>query len=253
MNQRRGARSRAEIPKNVLADLNQGKIEAKTLAETLAIDFRTLMTSSIPDSTKQAHRLAPSLGIVARMTEAAKIVIDVLGDEGIDHCIEHPSDTVRAWGAFAIGLLPNLSIADRLARVRSLADDSNSGVREWAWLGVRNAIAAELKRAIKILVPWTKEPSERIRRFATESTRPRGVWCSHLTLLKETPALGIPLLEPLRADESKYVQDSVSNWLNDASKTQPDWVRAICKDWLARSDRPSTRRICQRATRSISI
>lgn len=252
MTQRRGARSRAEIPKKVLADLNQGKIEAKTLAESLAIDFQTLLAATIPKAKKYADRLSPSLGIVARMTEGGKIVIEALGEDGIAHCIGHPSDTVRGWGAFAIGLLPGLSVPERLARIRPLADDANSGVREWAWLGVRSAIAGDLKRAIKTLVPWTKNPSDRIRRFATESTRPRGVWCSHLTLLKESPGLGLPLLEPLRADESKYVQDSVSNWLNDAAKSQPDWVRDICKGWLAQSDAPSTRRICNRATRSIS-
>lgn len=252
MTERRGARSRAEIPKNILADLNQGRIEAKTLAEVLAIDFRALMISAIPKAKEHVDRLSPELGIVARMSEGGKIVVDLFGEKGIDICLEHPSDTVRGWGAFAIGMLPQLSVVDRLDRIRSFADDPNSGVREWAWLGVRNAIATDLKRAIKTLVPWTRDPSDRIRRFATESTRPRGVWCAHLDVLKESPNLGLPLLEPLRADESKYVQDSVSNWLNDAAKSQPDWVRSICKDWLKKSDSSSTRRICRRATRSIA-
>ena len=38
---------------------------------------------------------------------------------------------------------------------------------------------------------------------------------------------------------------------NDAAKDQPAWVRALCAQWLESSDAAATRRICQRATRSL--
>jgi 3-methyladenine DNA glycosylase AlkC len=231
--------------------LNRGRIEAKTLAEVLAIDFRILLTSAFPEAAPHADRLSPDIGIVARMLEGGRIILDSLGEAGIERCAQHPSDTVRGWGAFALGLLPQSSMADRLARVRPWADDANPGVREWAWLAVRSTIADDVRKAIPLLAGWVKDPSERIRRFASEATRPRGVWCPHLDLLKQSPKLGLPILRPMRRDPAKYVQDSVSNWLNDASKSQPDWVRDLCEQWLAGEPSPATVRICRRAMRSL--
>ena len=94
-------------------------------------------------------------------------------------------------------------------------------------MAVRPHLAPRLDEAIRALRPWTSEPSERIRRFASESLRPRGVWARHIPALKKEPERGLPLLEPLRADSSRYVQDSVANWINDAAKTQPAWQGAL--------------------------
>ena len=43
----------------------------------------------------------------------------------------------------------------------------------------------------------------------------------------------------------------MANWLNDATKDQPDWVRNLCAQWLERAPGDATRRICQRAQRSL--
>jgi 3-methyladenine DNA glycosylase AlkC len=93
--------------------------------------------------------------------------------------------------------------------------------------------------------------SERIRRFAVEILRPRGVWCSSIKQLRATPWLAQSIIEPLKADPSLYVQKSVGNWLNDAAKDHPQWVDKLIAKWLNESQTKSTLYIAKRALRSI--
>ena len=116
---------------------------------------------------------------------------------------------------------------------------------------MRPYVAAQIDEAIPLLMPWVNESSPNLRRFAIEITRPRGVWCAHIPKLKQHPEIGIYLLEPVRADESRYVRDSASNWLNDAAKSQPEWVKMVCERWQLESNVLETRKLCTRALRSV--
>lgn len=232
--------------------LNGGSVASATLTEGLAIDFAVLLAAAVPAigaarlERMHAHAAA---GITRRMALAAQLLLEANAD--LAPLQTHPSDTVRGWVCFAIAAQTGLTLPQLLAAMRPLADDGHFGVREWAWLALRPRLAAELADAIALLVPWTADPSERVRRFACEALRPRGVWCAHIAQLKAQPQLALPLLQALRADPAAYVQDSVANWLNDAAKSQPDWVRALCAQWLQDSAGAATQRICKRAQRSL--
>ena len=243
-----------------LAQLNSGQDASGNLAEGLAVDFAVLMAAALP----QAHaaalekmRQAATWGISKRMVLAGEIVLDTVGRQGLESLAGHGSDTVRGWVCYAFAhdyalRDPAKPLENLLDAVRPLADDAHFGVREWVWLAVRPHIATQPQQAISHLAGWATASSERVRRFASESTRPRGVWCAHMNILKENPALGLPVLEPMKADPSKYVQDSVGNWLNDAAKSQPQWVRRLCEVWLAQSPGKPTEYICKRALRSLA-
>lgn len=116
---------------------------------------------------------------------------------------------------------------------------------------VRPFVAAELEQGLALLQAWVADSDPNVRRFAVEGTRPRGVWCAHIAALKERPELGLPLLEPVRADPSRYVQLSVANWLNDAGKSRPDWVEALCARWERESPAKETKWIVNRALRTL--
>src|SRR5437899_9077785 len=87
------------------------------------------------------------------------------------------------------------------------------------------------------------------RRFAIEVTRPRSVWGRHIPTLKQNPRLALALLSNVQQDESRYVRLAVGNWLNDASKTKPGWVRQLCAQW-ARNGSKYTKAIISRGLRT---
>ena len=248
------------IPSARLAQLNSGQDASRTLAEGLAVDFAVLMAAAVPQAGVAAlekMRQAAGWGISKRMVLAGEVVLDAVGRQGLVALAGHRADTVRGWICYALAhdhalRDPAEPLENLLDAVRAFADDAHFGVREWAWLAVRPHIAEQPQQAITYLAGWATAPSERVRRFASESTRPRGVWCAHMNILKENPAFGLPVLEPLKADPSKYVQDSVGNWLNDAAKSQPLWVRRLCQKWLAQSPGKATEYICKRALRSLA-
>jgi 3-methyladenine DNA glycosylase AlkC len=251
---RTGAKSIAEIAPDLLQQLNHGTLEAVTLAEVLAIDHGQLLRAIAPDlGTPILEQVSAhgSLKIKARMQIVGQLLLDRYGLTGSERFATHRSDTARSWAAMMVGLAPGLSFPDRLAQIANLADDPNANVREWAWMALRPHAAHQLELAIAQLIPWTLHPSPNLRRFATELTRPRGVWCAHIQALKREPSLGLPLLEPLRADPARYVQNSVANWLNDAAKSQPQFVWDCCQRWQRESTTRATAYICRRALRGL--
>lgn len=254
---RKGARSRAAIEPEILCQLNEGTMETASLPEALAVDFVRLLNAAAPelagmlgpDTVRQA--LNSDDGITVRMRRAGELLAEAFGADGYERFSKHPSDTVRGWSAYLLASLPRHSISQRIRKIRRLADDPHFGVREWAWIAIRNHIGTDIQESIRLLTPWVTEKSDFVRRFACEITRPRGVWCSHLPVLKEDPSPALPLLDPLRSDSSKYVRDSVANWLNDAGKSQPQWVKKLCRTWEKSSPTKETRYIIRRGLRSL--
>ncbi|MBL8693333.1 MAG: DNA alkylation repair protein [Planctomycetes bacterium] len=259
-----GAQRRSEIPPAVLAELNAGRLETVNLVEWLAADLESVLRASLRacgagklpsdlDAALSRLREATALARIAAAGEALARAFPA-GDRSqkvLALLSEHTSDLTRSCAAYALQQGEELRLEERLRRVRRFAADRNMSVRECAWACVRPAYARDLPRALVLLGPWIADGDPTIRRFAVEGTRPRGVWCSHLEELKVNPGLGAHLLEPLRSDGSDYVRRSVGNWLNDAAKSQPVWVRSLCARWARESRTPETAWITKHALRTL--
>lgn len=261
---RTGAARIALIPPPVLDALNEGLIETVNLNEFLAIDLARL-TASVAAHIglePQHERLSDTLAMLGafkpmrRHLHVARALYDLTAahperDTIAHRLATHASDVARCWAAQWV-MLSELSLSDKLQSVRRFAADRHFGVREMAWMAVRDELVVELDLGVSLLQPWVRDPDANIRRFASELTRPRGVWCAQIEVLKTEPWRAVSLLEPLRADPSRYVQNSVANWLNDASKSQAQWVSELCDRWLDESDARQTRYIVHRALRTLS-
>jgi 3-methyladenine DNA glycosylase AlkC len=257
---RKPARRIAEIPVDVLEHLSIGVMESKNLVEWLAVKRLVLLETishdyglGFDDKTRKAvHKEAGDLSALKQSQWIAQYLQDkvTVGDQIWKQLASHTSDIVREWSALLVGL-SDLSFPKKLAWIKPLADDENAGLREVAWIALRTDVIASPQSCIQSLVPWTGSRRERLRRYASEITRPCGVWAPHVPRLKDHPELAVDLLQPLNSDESKYVRDSVGNWLNDASKTRPDWVRELVAKWSRESDSKNTEHIARRALRTI--
>jgi 3-methyladenine DNA glycosylase AlkC len=253
------------VPPEVLTALNRGETATVNLVEWLALDQRVMVRHVLPAVGLKSAVAGALAACEAEKKPSAMQLLKAIGRHlsseielkasprsPFAKLLAHPSDVVRSWACFAVTYSDGLSLARRIEVLEPLAADLHFGVRETAWMALRPAVEAELEAAIGLLVDWALHADSNLRRCASEVTRPCGVWCAHLTRLKAEPQLALPILEPLRSDGSKYVRDSVGNWLNDASKSQPARVRKLTRRWQQESKTPETAYIMKKALRTIA-
>jgi 3-methyladenine DNA glycosylase AlkC len=103
-------------------------------------------------------------------------------------------------------------------------------------LAVRPFIINNQQRMMTQMYAWSLHENEQIRRLASEGCRPQLPWAQSLPEFKKDPAPILPILEQLKADPSAYVRNSVANNLNDISKTHPDLVAKLAKEWYGKNE-----------------
>lgn len=256
---RKGPRSFKDLNPEVLEYLNAGKIETKNLMEWLSADQLVLLKVVLSELGKEDWFSMFDVAVNAQKKPTAnsntKVIGEVFAEMTNDVAVyeqlkSHQSDIVRCWACWGESLQHD-DLEELLSEMKYYAADTHFGVREVVIFATKERMIADLEKAIGILIPWTLDKDENIRRFALEALRPVGVWVKKIAKFQEQPELGLPLLEPLKSDASKYVRDSVGNWLNDASKSQPDFVVATCKRWKQESDTKETAYIIKKALRTL--
>ncbi|MDR2855825.1 MAG: DNA alkylation repair protein [Methanomicrobiales archaeon] len=101
---------------------------------------------------------------------------------------------------------------------------------------VRSFIINYEERTMNQMYEWSHHENEHIRRLSSEGCRPQLPWGQALTKYKKDPTPVLPILEQLKTDPSPYVRKSVANNLNDISKTHPELVAKLAKDWYGEDE-----------------
>ena len=103
-------------------------------------------------------------------------------------------------------------------------------------LAIRPFIIKHEERMMAQMYAWSRHENEHIRRLSSEGCRPQLPWGQALLSFKKDPSPILPILVQLKADPSLSVRKSVANNLNDISKTHPDLVANIAKEWYGENE-----------------
>lgn len=118
-----------------------------------------------------------------------------------------------------------------------------------AEFAVRPFIVADQKRALQTMSEWAADPDEKVRRLASEGSRPRLPWGMRLQTLVRDPEPTAKILEALKDDASLFVRRSVANHLNDITKDHQDYVLQRLEEWDL--ERENLRWIAKHACRTL--
>lgn len=256
---RKGPRSLKDLNPEVVEYLNKGLVETKNLMEWLATDQLVLLKLVLEEIGKSAWYIDFEVAVNAQKKPTANSNTKVIGatfglltsDVNIyDTLKKHTSDLVRCWACWAESIHKD-NISKLLKAMKLYAADTHFGVREVVIFASKERMIKDLDTSVEILSHWILDEDENIRRFAVEALRPVGVWTKKIAEFQENPAKALPILAPLKSDTSKYVRDAVGNWLNDASKSKPDWVQTVCEKWETASSTKETAYIIKRGMRTI--
>lgn len=115
---------------------------------------------------------------------------------------------------------------------------------------IRPYILNHPQRTLPRLHAWARHEDWRLRRLASEGSRPRLPWGLRLKPFIDDPTACLEILEPLHADPHPVVRRSVANHLNDVAKDHPTRVVATARRWMAQGDE-GTRWIVGHALRTL--
>jgi len=101
---------------------------------------------------------------------------------------------------------------------------------------VRPFIIKHEKRMMEQMYAWSKHENEHVRRLSSEGCRPALPWGVALNSFKKDPSPVLPILTQLKTDPSAYVRKSVANNINDISKTHPELVAKLSKEWYGKHE-----------------
>lgn len=176
-------------------------------------------------------------GRIARTSQALREHLSVARDDALNVLLRSLPPTPQAAGVTNdFGLHVYSPHSDYVARYWRTAKDLDRALSSLAtftcYFSAEDAVRYFLndfpEQTFNAVHRWAHDPDYRVRRLASESMRPKLPWSPRITLPIDA---GLPILEQLYADPSRYVIRSVANHLRDIAATDPDLVLATLTRW----------------------
>ena len=102
---------------------------------------------------------------------------------------------------------------------------------------IRPLLEVYSKKTVSEILKWSKDENVHVRRLASEGMRIHLPWTKKSIVCVENFSSYKKILTNLKNDESKFVQKSVGNNINDLYKSYPDKAEEIVSEW--KNDSPS--------------
>ncbi len=198
--------------------------DARAFAECCSSGFEELSLMS------RVHRVALGLAsaLPAEFPQALAIVEKALGDPP-DGEREGEGIAAFRWAPFPEFVMV-AGLDEPEVALPALARITRHFTAEFA---IRPFLERHLELTLGHVASWVKSPDPRVRRLASEGTRPLLPWGKHVAALKREPGRCLALIAPLCADESEIVRRSAANHLNDVSRLDAELALAHASQWQA--------------------
>jgi len=116
---------------------------------------------------------------------------------------------------------------------------------------IRPFIEAYPQKTMLKMVEWSTNSNKHIRRLSCEGGRPRLPWATKLDIFIKDPLPLLPILNNLKDDQSKYVQKSVANCLNDILKDNKVIAVQLIEEWKIENMSKERKWIIKHALRNL--
>lgn len=108
------------------------------------------------------------------------------------------------------------------------------------------------EKTLDILITWSKDENERVRRLSSECLRIRLPWAKRLYTALEYFDKYFEILSNLKDDKDKYIQKSVANNLNDLFKENSEKFYEVINEWEKEKLSKECEWVIKYASRNIS-
>lgn len=176
---------------------------------------------------------------IARTSQGLHDHLKVVGHEALTVLLRSLPPTPEAAGVsndFGLHIYsPHSDYVARYCRTSEDLDRALDALRTFTrYFSAEDAVRYFLndfpEQTLSAVTAWAQDQDYRVRRLSSESTRPKLPWSPRISLPVDA---GLPILERLYADPSRYVTQSVANHLRDIAGTDPDLVLATLIKWRA--------------------